>query len=205
MTTNHNTNSDRLPELVANSTGEHWIFFLVEGATLILLGLLAIIVPSFTDANVTAVLGWLFLIGGAIGLATTYWTRRAPGFWWSLVSALLAIFVGMVLTAHKAQDLYGGLMGWPFEKIGPLRLILVLFFLVEGGASIMFAFEHRRQFSGRWAWMLGSGVVDIVLASVIIFDLPGTSAWTMGLLVGINMILGGVALTAMGLHARAVM
>ena len=205
MTTNHSSNSDRITELVANSTGEHWIFFLVEGAALILLGLLAIIVPSLTDANVTAVLGWLFLIGGAIGLATTYWTRRAPGFWWSLVSALLAILVGVVLTAHKAQDLYGGLMGWPFEKIGSLRQILVLFFLVEGGASIMFAFEHRRQFSGRWAWMLGSGVVDIVLASIIIFDLPGTSAWTMGLLVGINMILGGVALTAMGLHARAAM
>jgi uncharacterized membrane protein HdeD (DUF308 family) len=50
--------------------------------------------------------------------------------------------------------------------------------------------------------MLASGLVDIVLASVIIFGLPGTSAWTMGLLVGINMILGGVALIAMGLHAR---
>ena len=73
-------------------------------------------------------------------------------------------------------------MGWPFENVGPMRLILVLFFLVEGGASIMFAFEHRRQFSGRWAWMLASGVVDIVLASIIIFGLPGTSAWTMGLL-----------------------
>jgi uncharacterized membrane protein HdeD (DUF308 family) len=66
----------------------------------------------------------------------------------------------------------------------------------------MFAIEHRRQFSGRWAWMFASGIIDIVLASIIIFDLPGTSAWTMGLLVGINMILGGVALTAMGLHAR---
>jgi len=202
MTTHHNSNSDRVPELVVNSAGEHWIFFLVEGTVLILLGLLAIIVPSFASANVTIVLGWLFLISGAIGLATTYWTRHAPGFWWSLVSALLAILVGVVLIAHKAQDLYGGLMGWPFEKIGPLRLILVLFFLIEGGASIMFAFEHRHQFSGRWAWMLGSGVVDIVLASIIIFDLPGTSAWTMGLLVGINMILGGFALTAMGLHAR---
>jgi uncharacterized membrane protein HdeD (DUF308 family) len=95
------------------------------------------------------------------------------------------------------------MMGWPFEEAGPLRLILVLFFLVEGGASIMFAFEHRRRLSGRWAWMLASGVVDIVLASIIIFDLPGTSAWTMGLLVGINMILGGFALIAMGLHARA--
>ena len=67
----------------------------------------------------------------------------------------------------------------------------------------MFVFEHRRQFSGRWAWMLASGVVDVGLASIIIFDLPGTSSWTMGLLVGINMILGGVALSGMGLHARA--
>jgi uncharacterized membrane protein HdeD (DUF308 family) len=50
--------------------------------------------------------------------------------------------------------------------------------------------------------MLASGVVDIVLASIIIFGLPGTSSWTMGLLVGINMILGGAALLAMGLHAR---
>jgi uncharacterized membrane protein HdeD (DUF308 family) len=78
----------------------------------------------------------------------------------------------------------------------------VLFFLIEGGASIMFAFEHRRQFSGRWAWMLASGVLDIGLASIIIFDLPGTSAWTMGLLIGINMIVGGASLLAMGLHAR---
>ena len=132
MTTNHSSSSDRITELVANSTGEHWIFFLVEGAALIFLGLLAIIVPALTDANVTAVLGWLFLIAGAIGLATTYWTRRAPGIWWSLVSALLAILVGVVLTAHKAQDLYGGLMGWPFEKIGSLRQILVLFFLSKG-------------------------------------------------------------------------
>ena len=84
-----------------------------------------------------------------------------------------------------------------------MRTVLVLFFLVEGGASIMFAFEHRRQFSGRWAWMLASGVVDIILASVIIFNLPGTSAWTMGLLVGINMIVGGASLVAMGLNGHS--
>lgn len=203
MTTNRHSDSDHVPETATRSIHDHWIFFVAEGVTLILLGLLAIVIPSIASANVTVVLGWLFLASGAIGLATTYWARQAPGFWWSLVSALLAIVVGVVLIANKSQDLYGGLIGWPFEKAGPLRLILVLFFLVEGGASIMFAFEHRRQFSGRWAWMLASGGVDIVLASIVIFDLPGTSAWTMGLLVGINMILGGIALTAMGLHARA--
>ena len=168
-----------------------------------MLGLLAIVVPSITSSEVTIVLGWVFLVSGAIGLATTYWARQAPGFWWSLVSALLAILVGAVLIANKPHNLYGGLMGWPFEKVGQLRLILVLFFLVEGGASIMFAIEHRRQFSGRWAWMAISGVVDIFLASILIFDLPGSSAWTLGLLVGINMMFGGVALLAMGLHARS--
>jgi uncharacterized membrane protein HdeD (DUF308 family) len=202
MTTNRYSDSNRVPGTVAKSIHDHWILFLVEGVALIVLGLLAIVVPSIATSFVTVVLGWLFLVSGAIGLATTFWARQAPGFWWSLVSALLAILVGVVLIANKSQDLYGGLIGWPLEKAGPLRLILVLFFLVEGGASIMFAIEHRRQFSGRWAWMLASGVIDIVLASIIIFDLPGTSAWTMGLLVGINMVLGGSALIAMGLHAR---
>jgi uncharacterized membrane protein HdeD (DUF308 family) len=181
---------------------DHWFLFLVEGVALIVLGLLAVMVPSIGTSYVTVAVGWLFLGSGALGLATTFWARHAPGFWWSLVSAVLAILVGVVLIANKSQELYGGLLGWPFETAGPLRLILVLFFLVEGGASIMFAIEHRRQFSGRWAWMFASGIIDIVLASIIIFDLPGTSAWTMGLLVGINMILGGVALIAMGLHAR---
>jgi len=204
MNVSRYSNGDRMAEPVARSIRDHWILFVVEGVALILLGLVAIVVPSIASANVTVVLGWLFMVSGAIGLATTYWARQAPGFWWSLVSALLAICVGAVLIANKSQDLYGGLIGWPFELNSPLRRILVLFFLVEGGASIMFAIEHRRQFSGRWAWMLASGVVDIVLASVIIFDLPGMAAWTwtMGLLLAVNMILGGSALIAMGLHAR---
>jgi uncharacterized membrane protein HdeD (DUF308 family) len=180
----------------------HRVLFIAEGVAIIALGLLAIIVPSIASSQTSIALGWLFFASGAIGLATTFLARQAPGFWWSLVSALLAILVGAVLIANEAHELYGGLLGWPLESAGPLRMILVLFFLVEGGASIMFAMEHRRQFSGRWAWMFASGVIDIVLATIIIFNLSGTSAWTMGLLVGINMILGGSALLAMGLHAR---
>ena len=202
MTTNSSPASDRISAPTANSIHDHWVVFVVEGVALIALGLVAIIVPSIAASYLTVALGWVFFVSGAIGLATTFWARHAPGFWWSLASALLAILVGVILIASEAHELYGGLLGWPFETAGPLRLILVLFFLVEGGASIMFAMEHRREFSGRWAWMVASGAVDIVLASIIIFNLPGTSAWTMGLLVGINMILGGAVLLAMGLHAR---
>jgi uncharacterized membrane protein HdeD (DUF308 family) len=197
-----NRYSDRDPQSVAKSTPDHWVLFLIEGVALVLLGLLAIAVPSIVSQNVTGVIGWLFLLSGATGLVTTYWARQAPGFIWSLVSALLAVLVGVMLIENRSQDLYGGLIGWPLKDAGPLRLILVLFFLVEGGASIMFAIEHRRQFSTRWALLFASGVVDIFLASIIIFGLPGTSAWTLGLLVGVNMIFGGCALFATGVHAR---
>ena len=89
----------------------------------------------------------------------------------------------------------------PFTTPGRLRMILVAFFLIEGGVSIMFAFEHRRQFSQRWAFMFASGVVDIVLAGLIILAVPGTSDWTMGLSLAVNMLVGGAALIAIGVHA----
>jgi uncharacterized membrane protein HdeD (DUF308 family) len=194
---------NRMPDTVTRSIHDYWTLFLFEGVALVSLGLLAIIIPSIASTAATLFIGWLFIVSGVIGLVTTFWARHIPGFWWSLVSALLGVLVGAVLIAHRSNDLYGGLMGWPLETVGPLRMVLVLFFLIEGGASIMFAFEHRRQFSGRWAWMLASGVLDIGLVSIIIFDLPGTSAWTMGLLIGINLIVGGASLIAMGLHARS--
>jgi uncharacterized membrane protein HdeD (DUF308 family) len=202
MDMNRYSDRDRIPGSVAKSTPDHWVLFVAERVVLTLLGLLAMTVSLIANENVTGILGWLFLASGATGLATTHWARQAPGFLWSLVSALLAIFVGVVLIENKSGDLYGGLLGWPFHDAGPLRMILVAFFLIEGGVSIMFAIEHRRQFSTRWAFMFASGVADIVLASLIIFALPETSAWTMGLLVTVNMVVGGAALIAIGIHAR---
>jgi len=178
----------------------HWFLFVIEGVFLIVLGGLAIYIPSIVNPATTRWLGYLFMASGAIGLVTTFWERQVVGFWWSLVSALLAILVGVILITNETQDLYGGLVGWPlpFVTLVPIGKVLVLFFLIEGAASIMFAFEHRRQFSGRWTWMLVSGIVDIVLAGIVIFIPPGTAAWTMGLLIGINMIVGGSSLIAMG-------
>ena len=66
----------------------------------------------------------------------------------------------------------------------------------------MYALEHRRELSGRWEWMLVSGIIDLVLAGIIFAGLPGTAEWALGLLVGINMVFGGMALVAIALHAR---
>src|SRR5262249_16881967 len=94
------------------------------------------------------------------------------------------------------------LLLWPVNGILSLTLILIAFFIVEGGATIFYAVEHRDQLSGRWVWMLISGIIDIILAAIILTGLPGTAGWALGLLVGINMVFGGAALIGMAMAAR---
>ena len=84
-----------------------------------------------------------------------------------------------------------------------LFLLLMTFLVFEGIFTILFALEHRRELSGRWAWMLASGIIDLCLAGVILLGLPTTSTWAIGLIVGINLATGGAAMIGMALVARA--
>jgi uncharacterized membrane protein HdeD (DUF308 family) len=182
---------NRIQAAVSTSLHAHWQLFLVEGIILLLLGLAAIMLPLIATVAIAVVIGWLLLMSGIVGLVATFRMRRAPGFWWSLLSALLAIVVGLMLLQS------------PLTGALSLTLILTVFFMVEGVASIFYALEHKRELSGRWSWMLFSGAVDLFLAGIIILGLPGTAAWAIGLLVGINMVFGGSAVISMALNARA--
>ena len=180
-----------LQRAVEKSIHEHWLLFLIEGIVLVILGLVAIVVPPIATLAVTILVGWLFLISGIVGLVTTFMSRQAPGFWWSLLSAVLGIAAGIVLLVS------------PLRAMVTLTLLLIVFFTVEGILTIMYALEHKKELSGRWGWMLASGVVDLVLAVMILAGLPGTAAWAIGLLVGINMLFGGTSMIAMAMHAKS--
>jgi uncharacterized membrane protein HdeD (DUF308 family) len=181
---------DRFERAFAASVREHWRLLLVEGIILVILGAAAIIIPPVASLAVTIFLGWLLMVSGIVGLITTFWMRNAPGFWWSLLSAVISIIAG------------GLLVGWPVSGLLSLTFVLIVFFIVDGIATIMYALDHRRELSGRWGWMLASGLIDLVLAAVIIAGLPGTAAWAIGLLVGINMVFGGFGMIAMALAGR---
>jgi uncharacterized membrane protein HdeD (DUF308 family) len=178
------------PGPIVRSVRDHWVLYLVEGIVLVVLGVLAILVPPIGTLAVTFLFGWLLLISGIIGLITTLAARHAPGYRWSLLSAVLGIVAGIVLLVFPI----GGALS--------LTFLLIAFFLLEGFATIMFALEHSRQLSGRWGWMLASGIVDVILAAIIFAGLPFTAAWALGLLLGINLVFGGVAMIGMALHAR---
>jgi uncharacterized membrane protein HdeD (DUF308 family) len=181
---------NRIRAGVARSLHAHWQLFLAEGVLLLVLGVAAIVLPLVATVAVAFIIGWLLLMSGVIGLIATFRMRHAPGFWWSLVSAILAIAAGVVL------------LRWPLSGALSLTVILTIFFVIEGVASIFYALEHKRELSGRWGMMLASGVLDLLLASIIFLGLPGTAAWAIGLLLGINLVFGGSAIISMALVAR---
>ena len=173
-----------------DSIKEHWSLYLTEGIVLILLGIAAVIVPVVASLAVAIFLGWLFLIGGIVGAFTTLAHRHAPGFWWSLLSAVVTIIAGVVLLA------------WPIGGAVSITLVLAAYLVAEGIASIMFATRHRDRLHSGANWMIFNGVLDVILAVVIVWLLPVGALWALGLFIGIDFLFGGSALVAMALEAR---
>jgi uncharacterized membrane protein HdeD (DUF308 family) len=181
---------NKLQSKMSAAVRAHWKAFLFEGILLAVLGLAAMIVPPLASLAVTIFLGWMFLVTGIAGLVISFWARAMPGYWWSLISAALAVLAGGILLAR------------PMQGVLTLTIVVGAYFLAEGVATIMYALEHRKELSGRWSWLLVAGLMDIVIAFFIIAGLPGSAEWAIGLLVGINLLFGGATLIGMALAAR---
>jgi uncharacterized membrane protein HdeD (DUF308 family) len=167
----------------------HWKRFLAEGIVMVVLGLLAVAVPNVATLAIEIFIGWLFFVGGVFRVISVLQSRRMPGFGWSLLTAVLAIALGLVLILR------------PIAGVLTLTIWLIAFFILEGIAAILLAIEHRPHVPS-WGWVLFSGLVDLLLAYLIWQGWPSSAGWAIGLLVGINMIFLGLSLIMTALAAR---
>lgn len=188
MATNPSFDAASLSAALGAAVRRHRKLYLFEGIVLSTLGVFAILLPAVASLAATLFLGWILLLSGLLGLYTTLRGRQLPGFGWSLLSAIVGIAAGALLLV------------WPLQGTLSLTSVLIAFLLVEGVVTIFYALEHRTALP-RWGMMLASGIVDLILGSMLFAGLPGTAAWALGLLIGINMIFGGWALIMMALSA----
>jgi uncharacterized membrane protein HdeD (DUF308 family) len=177
--------AETIDQEVQESLARARVFVPVEGAMLVFLGAVAIVLPGLAAIAVTVLLGWLFLFSGLIGLMVALGARHLPGHRWSIVSAVVALAMGAAL------------MIWPIDNVDALMIVLGLFLAADGIFSVMYAVEHRGQYTGRWTWMLASGVFTLLFAAAILLRVPMDAA-LLGTLVGIDMLIAGAALVAIG-------
>jgi uncharacterized membrane protein HdeD (DUF308 family) len=183
-------NVSEMQDALKDALKTHWKLFLFQGVVMVILGILAVAWPAVATLAVDIYVGWLFLISGTVGLVAMFSARDVPAFFWTLLTAALAMAVGVLLI-------------WkPAEGAESLTIVLTAFFIAEGVFQIAGSFAYRDAMPGSWGWMLASGISDLFLAGLLIMYWPVSAAWALGLLVGVNLITSGVAIVVAAIEAR---
>ena len=182
MSTDQHTEAQSIAEGLEHAAQTYWPVLLLEGVALILFGALALVIPPLVTLGITTALGWVFVVSGIIALLVYSWAHAAPGFRTLLFSAVLSVIAGLALLLR------------PISGAISLTVILIVFFALGGVAKLFYPLQRSQYLWNYRGWVRASGMVDLVLAALMLFGLPEIASWAPGLLLGANMILGGFAL-----------
>jgi uncharacterized membrane protein HdeD (DUF308 family) len=149
-----------------------------------ILGLLYVLVATLTTAILFA---WLLLLGGVAALVDAWQRRGHDGFWASAITGVINIAAGLVIL-------------WkPAESVLALTMLVAVFLLVGGLLRLMSAAAGRVPGMG---WMVLHGLVDVLLAVLIIATLPTSSFYVLGTLLSVSLLVDGIALMTLGAAAH---
>ena len=190
MAEDYRSNAKLFMEGAERAAQSHWLILLVEGIALILFGILALFIPKLITLGITSALGWLFLFGGIAAIFVYVRLYRASAFRERFFLAVLSVIAGLALLAR------------PFSGFISLTVILIVAFALIGAFKLAYPIERFQYLSDYRGWIRASGVVDLALAALMFADLPETALWAPGLLLAVNMVLGGIALIVVALVQR---
>jgi len=170
-----------LPPEIKTALGKSWKLLLTAGIISTVLGAIAIILPPLASVTITYLVGILLLIGAVAYVAEAI-SRGSTGHRiWSGVLAVLYVVAGVWLIIN------------PVSGTITLTLILAIFFLLIGVLRLIAGIASRGKVPNA-GWTIVNGVLSIVIAVLVIGDLPSSAAWAIGLLVGIQLLFDGIAL-----------
>lgn len=161
-----------------------WWQFIVLGATLVILGVIAILAPVITTALSVLFFGAILALAGIVYLIKAFGLRGTDGFWASLIGGILALVVGVLLLSR------------PIVSILILTYLLSIYFLGSGIGRIVAGLAARVPSAG---WVVVNGFVSLILGVLLLSGWPAVSLWVIGLFVGIDILFAGVWALAIGI------
>ena len=169
---------------------KNWVWFLVLGIALCVIGLFAISTSFITTLITVTVFGMLILAAGIVQAVSAFSSPKWSGLFLSLVIGLLYIVVGLMLIDSPAQAAAG------------LTLLIAVFLMVGGvfrvASSLALRFRH-------WGLCLLNGIISLMLGVIIWRHLLGGELGALrviGIFVGIEILLSGASWIAFALTAK---
>jgi uncharacterized membrane protein HdeD (DUF308 family) len=161
---------------------------IVWGVLLVVFGVLAIGSPLLAAVAVNAVIAWLIILAGIVHLILAFHVHRAGSVVWTLLVGLAYLVFGGYLLMH------------PLLGVASLTLLLASLFLIEGILDIILFFQMRPMRGS--AWVLGDGIITLLLGLLIYLQFPSSSVWAIGTVVGVSMIISGITRVMLSMALR---
>ena len=165
---------------------------IVWGVLLIIFGMVAVASPLIAAMAVNLMIAWLIALAGVVHLMLAFRAHGADSMIWKLLVGLAYLFFGVYLIMH------------PLIGVASLTLLLASLFLIEGVLDIILFFQMRSL--GGSSWVLVDGIITLLLGLMIYLQWPSCSAWAVGTLVGVSMIISGITrvMLSLAVHKAAV-
>jgi uncharacterized membrane protein HdeD (DUF308 family) len=153
---------------------------------LVLVVLAFVVLGHAVVATVVSVLflGWMLLIGGLVLLVASFFRIRQGGFWSAALGGGILAVLGLVLLRNTAA------------AVLTLTLVAGALIFAEGLIRTVSAFQ-RHEGADRWVLAV-SGVVSLGLGLFVLFNLVEASFVLIGVLLGVQTLLDGLTLIAVG-------
>lgn len=156
--------------------------FLIEGIFIMLLGLMLLVLPQLSTLALSVMISVALILAGIYKLISSIIRRdEIEKSWLSALIAILMVVSGVYLTVR------------PLLNIFLLTMGIGIYFVLEGINSMVISFESKGLLKHWWVGLV-AGLIQFALAFVILFGLPGTALYSVGILIGVNMLLSGIAL-----------
>lgn len=157
------------------------------GIVFLILGILAIIEPAVAGLAIALFVGWLLVFGGVAHAAGAFGGR--PGrVVWHVLLALIYFAGGIYLLTH------------PVLGLATLTLYLAVVLVAEAVLEVIAYFATRGESGSEWR--IVNAIVTVLLGIMIWRHWPSSSAWAIGTIVGVNLIMTGVSRLMLGAATR---
>jgi uncharacterized membrane protein HdeD (DUF308 family) len=176
-------------EAMRETVRKYSTWYLLQGGLMVVAGVVALLYPFFASTAIVLILGWLLIFAGIVQGIGLIGAGNVPHYWLQLISAVIAIVIGVLLLRQ------------PDSGLMIITALLIVYFMVEGIAKVIFALTIRPF--PNWGWVLAAGMVGILLAVYLWANLPVDTAWVLGVLLGILLISEGAALTYLAWRVRS--
>lgn len=178
-----------LPE-APDTLAVHWEWVIALGVLIGALGILAILRARMATVLAVGFLGVLLIVSAA---AIFLFAFSAAGYWTDffiqvLWAGLVAV-VGVMLVTRPAIGAEA------------LTALISFYFIVEG--LLIIGFAATSHLEGLWIY-LTQGFAALLLGALLLVGWPFTGLWAIGTFIGVDLLLKGWAIIALGLRLRAI-